>query len=345
MFPEFDNLPGAPRRTLVDGLLSRSTASHFGHSVMPGVVRRNGVTNVVGVLNDLPASTGLPAQARKPFTPADAARQKTIIANMNKDPAVIASRQRAQQNIGLPDPAFTMLGGLPAMAARNDLTNEQKQTFTDRRNARQKEMDLRQQRQFGRAQYREAAGGRGVMFDQQGGVDQVGTIATLLAHRATPTAVSINPLTGQRSFVNDNALTGVQLLQHHAALGEKRRQFDGGLIADLTRHADKQKELDRQFGLKELLAAHDRQAEDADLALRGRQLDANTLAALRQHRLGKRKMGIQDLLDQREMAIKEMSTQDLHDQGLYDRSVEPHRRALDLKKSMPSSLYESPYIQ
>ncbi len=345
MFPEFDNLPGAPRRSAVDELLSRSTASRFGHSVMPGIVSRGGVTNVVGIPTDLPASTGFPAPARKPFGPADAARQKAILDNMNKNPAVIASRQRAQQNIGLPDPRFTLLGGLPAMAARNDLDDDQKQAFTDRRNARKAEVDLRKQRQFGRAQYREAAGGRGVMFDQQGGVDQVGTLASLLAHRQSPTAGSYNPYTGQQTFENDNALNGIRLLQHHAALGEKQRQFDDKVNLAQMLGAAKQKEADRQFGLKELMEAHNRQAEDADLALRGRQLDANALAALREHRLGKRKMSIQDLLDQREMGIKELTAQELRHQGLYDRSVEPHRRALDLKKSMPSSLYESPYLQ
>lgn len=63
-------------------------------------------------------------------------------------------------------------GGLPAMTRRNDLTDDEKNAFAERRAARKDEKALRRQRQFARAQMRS-----GEMFNEDGTADLVGSMA------------------------------------------------------------------------------------------------------------------------------------------------------------------------
>jgi len=123
-------------------------------------------------------ATSLPTANRKPFTPELAAKRDAAIKSLDTDPAAIASRQRKEQAFApVADPALVMRGALPAVARRTDLTAEQQNAFIDRRNERKADMEMSRQRQFARAQFREATAGRGVMFQPDGAVDLNSTMA------------------------------------------------------------------------------------------------------------------------------------------------------------------------
>jgi len=293
---------------------------------------------------DLPDSAPVPT--RKPFNESMAQRRDATTATLDSDPAAIASRQRSQQTFApVADRNLVMQGALPAVARRTDLTPEQQTSFANRRNERNAEMELRKQRQFSRAQYRGAAAGNSPIFDDDGSIDLMSSLATNIAARSTPTEFERDPRTGAIVWTNDNARIAMDSL-----LGEQTNQVKQNAL-DAKERIDTFEALidaaQRQADRDQQIAAFDEDARQFGLqyALNQRQLDADNATKRRQHRLDRRKLQAQDLNQQRELGIKELEAQEAREQGKFNRSPEPHRRKIDEKKTMPHSLHKSPYLQ
>jgi len=64
----------------------------------------------------------------------------------------------------------------------------------------------------------------------------------------------------------------------------------------------------------------------------------------RKNNLAKRQMTLDDLLAQEKFELEKQKAEELFRQGEFDRSDEPHKRDVDLKRLMPSSIHESVYL-
>jgi hypothetical protein len=176
----------APYSPRVDDLLQSQISAPYGRSLMPGVVQRGNVTNVVGIPTDSPM---LDAITNDRISRDEIRRNETasrVAANHAKQ--LENNVTRLQQWGYAPDQPF--IGGKEYVegdgykgisnhaAARKAMSPQQRQTFDERKVARQAELDLRKQRQFARAQFREAAAGRGAIYQDGGALDLAGTMAT-----------------------------------------------------------------------------------------------------------------------------------------------------------------------
>jgi len=298
---------------IVDKLIGG--VERFGHFAGGSTAFANG---------DIPVS--LPSNKGKPFTTEMAAKRDAAIANLLTDPAAIASRQRAEQVFAPEaDRDLVLRGALPAVARRTDLSAEQQTAFIDRRNERKADMEMSRQRQFARAQFREATAGRGVMFQPDGTVDMNQTMAAR--------AFGQNPTLGIDAMLKRD---GNDVLRHEI---DANRQVS---VADLLlKDADAQREqgqFDRQFA--EDARQFDRKFGVEDLLARGKIEDGR-----RKNKLATRQANVADLLAKSKQELEEKKAFEEWRQMEWERSPEPHRRKIDEKRSMGSSGYESRYLQ
>jgi hypothetical protein len=355
--------------------LSNLPSAPYGRSVAPGVVSRGGVTNFVGQLPSVAAlNEGVEERAA-----AEAIRRAGVAQRVQAN--------RAQQLAGNADtmqqwgrtPADNFTSGkqyVPGQgyqpisnfaAAQQGMNAEQAQSFDARRTARQADLDLRKQRQFSRAQFREAAAGRGAIYNDDGGLNLSGTIATQMAAANAPTSVSINPATGTRYATFGNQGRALDALIDSDRISEQGRQFDGRLGLDQQRLDaatdlnNKRFGLDerrfdfgsemagKQFGLQELQMGADNQFRQDELGFRQNQISAedarfNKEFGLKENqfkstdelarerlKMEQQRAVTQDTLAGKQMTLEELKAQEAVDQGKWSRSEEAYNRELHAK--------------
>jgi hypothetical protein len=224
----------APRMPTVDDLLQSTLSAPEGRSLMPGVVQRGGVTNVVGVPSNSP-TLDMITNERLNEAAIRCSNTATRVAANNQ--AQLARNADTLQSWGRDgDDIFTSgkqyvpgEGMKPISnyrAARNAMSPQQAQTFEEAKASRNADLELRKQRQFARAQFREAAAGRGAIYEDDGGLDLAGTIATRMAAANAPTATSFNARTGERSATYGNPTASLSALLGRDKIAEDGRQFD-----------------------------------------------------------------------------------------------------------------------
>ena len=339
---------GTAGRFSANDLLGDVPSSPFGRSEMPGVVTRGGVTNVVGqlsmsdILDQGVNDRASAAMKRK------AEVKDRVTANNNRQLEANAARAR---ELGLPSQGNYVGGGryelqggegrtLPfsnLAVAKARMTPADRFNFDEQRASRDSELAIRKQRQFARAQFNEATAGRGVIYQDDGGLDLAGTMATRIAAMNNPTSMSVDPRTGQRSAAHRNQSAALQAILEQAENSELGRQ---AMLDALTEQADGQRDqanADRDFN--ENARQFDDKLRIEDILAQGEILDGK-----RKNRTAKRQMTLDDLLAQEKFQLEQQKAKELFRQGAFDRSDEPHKRAADLKRLMPSSIHQPMYL-
>jgi len=124
--------------------------------------------------------------------------------------------------------------------------------------------------------------------------------------------------------------------------------------------ASRKNEIDQAQSMFDAIRDHadalrEQENADRDFVENGRQFDAKLriedllaqdeiLDGKRKNRTAKRQMTLTDLLAQEKFELEKQKVEELFRQGEFDRSDEPHRRDVDLKRITPSSIHESVYL-
>lgn len=345
--PSTPSVPGNPLRQNMSGAIEHSQQFGIADKMLGGTERfghfAGGQTAFVN--GDLPRMPQSMPPLRTPFGPAMEAKRDAVAAKLATDPAAIASRQRSKQTYApVADQDLVLQGALPAVARRTDLTAEQQNAFAERRNQRQAEIDLRKQRQFSRAQFREAATGRGAIYQDDGGLDLTGTMALRMAARNAPTEISVDPRNSAKATKWAAGEHALNALGHQADVEAAAQQAEieqanklRDVLIDAANRQREQLNDDRQFN-EAARQFDEKMTVEELLAL------ATVDDTRKKNRLAKRKMTLDDVLSERELSLEEAKAAELFRQGEFDRSIEPHRRTLDAKKTMPHSMHKSPYF-